>query len=264
MPFTPSHAIVALPWVKSRVPTAAIAVGAMTPDLPLFTLHWPVSYGVTHDVRWLPVTLVLAAVLLCVWWGVIRPAVRGLVPRWVAVRLPREWDASARASLRSNWRGPRRVVAVLLAALAGILSHIVWDSFTHVGRAATHIFPALAEPWGLLPGYKWLQHSSSVLGLVVLIIFVAGWLRRRPQQPTVWTPSTLRIMVLPAVLAILLVSAFSLGIAIYGPLRTDFGVEHVAYRMLPPACALWGCVVVVVCVWLSSRRHPIPGRHSRR
>lgn len=37
MPFTPSHAIVALPFVRSPLAPAAVAVGAMAPDLPLFT-----------------------------------------------------------------------------------------------------------------------------------------------------------------------------------------------------------------------------------
>ena len=36
MPFTPSHAVVALPFVRTPLVPAAIAVGAMAPDLPLF------------------------------------------------------------------------------------------------------------------------------------------------------------------------------------------------------------------------------------
>ena len=36
MPFTPSHAVVALPFLRTPLVPAAIAVGAMTPDLPLF------------------------------------------------------------------------------------------------------------------------------------------------------------------------------------------------------------------------------------
>ncbi|MGB4135992.1 MAG: DUF4184 family protein, partial [Microbacterium sp.] len=49
MPFTPSHAIVALPFVRSPLVPAAIAVGAMTPDLPLFLRGVGPSYGFTHD-----------------------------------------------------------------------------------------------------------------------------------------------------------------------------------------------------------------------
>ena len=103
MPFTPSHAVVALPFVRTPLVPAAIAVGAMAPDLPLFVRGLPLSYGLTHSFAWLPVTIVLALVLLLVWRGVLRPAVRELSPTWLACRLPAEWDAGAAASLRETF-----------------------------------------------------------------------------------------------------------------------------------------------------------------
>ncbi len=48
MPFTPSHAVVALPFVRTPLLPAAIAIGAMTPDLPLFLRGTPLSYQATH------------------------------------------------------------------------------------------------------------------------------------------------------------------------------------------------------------------------
>ncbi|WP_262927685.1 DUF4184 family protein [Microbacterium sp. NIBRBAC000506063] len=48
MPFTPSHAVVALPFVRTPLLPAAIAVGAMAPDLPLFLRGTPLTYQVTH------------------------------------------------------------------------------------------------------------------------------------------------------------------------------------------------------------------------
>lgn len=92
MPFTPSHAIVALPFVRMPLVPAAIAIGAMAPDLPLFTRGLIVDYSVTHDLRWLPVTVLLSHALLLVWRLVLRPACRMLAPRFLGARLPREWD----------------------------------------------------------------------------------------------------------------------------------------------------------------------------
>ena len=43
MPLTPSHAVVALPFVRTPLLPAAIAVGAMAPDLPLFLRDTPVA-----------------------------------------------------------------------------------------------------------------------------------------------------------------------------------------------------------------------------
>ncbi|WP_288119671.1 DUF4184 family protein, partial [Microbacterium sp. 69-7] len=74
MPFTVSHAVVALPFVRSPLLPAAIAIGAMTPDLPLFVRGTPVSYQLTHTN--LVVSTLIAAALTALWYLLLRPAVR--------------------------------------------------------------------------------------------------------------------------------------------------------------------------------------------
>ncbi len=158
MPFTPSHAVVALPFVRTRLVPAAIAVGAMTPDLPLFVRGmWP-GYGLTHDFAWLPVTVAVAFVLLLIWRCVLRPATRELLPRPVAQRLPVEWDTGARAALRESIGGGLPGILWLVVSLAlGVASHIAWDLFTHEGRVGEQLLPALAGAVGPFTGAKWLQ-----------------------------------------------------------------------------------------------------------
>src|SRR5918995_1749515 len=142
MPITPTHAIVALPFVRTPLVPAAIAVGAMSPDFPLLVRALPLHYGLTHDFAWLPVTVVLALALLLVWRCILRPAVRELSPIWLARRLPPEWDAGPAASARETFaiggdpaRPSARGILLLLVSLAlGIATHIAWDSFTHVDR----------------------------------------------------------------------------------------------------------------------------------
>ena len=134
MPFTPSHAVVALPFLRTPLVPAAIAIGAMAPDLPLFVRALVPRYPVTHDLRWLPLTMAIALALLLVWRCVLRPATRELSPLWLAARLPAEWDAGWRAAAKEtlpSWRG----ILLLVASLAiGVASHIIWDLFTHEGR----------------------------------------------------------------------------------------------------------------------------------
>ena len=84
MPFTPSHAVVALPFVRTPLLPAAIAVGAMTPDLPLFLRSTPLSYQATHTNVLL--STVLAAGLLALWYAVLRPAVRDLMGTRIELR----------------------------------------------------------------------------------------------------------------------------------------------------------------------------------
>ncbi len=256
MPFTPSHAIVALPFLRTRLVPAAIAVGAMTPDLPLFVRGIGLEYGVTHDLRWVPATMAVALALLMVWRCVFRPATRELSPRWLAGRLPAEWDAGVVASARETFaaRGERRPsgrgILVLSASLAiGVVSHIVWDLFTHEGRWGSEVLPVLDLRWGALTGYKWLQYGSGAIGVLILAVAAVSWLRQRDAAASVSgvLPDGARWawwLSLPVILVI----AWAMGLVLRGPLTAQWSIPHLAYRVLPPACAIWGAATAVLCV----------------
>lgn len=258
MPFTPSHAVIALPFLRTPLVPAAIAVGAMTPDAPLFVRVLPLSYALTHSPAWLPATIALALVLLLVWRCALRPAARELAPDFLARRLPGEWDAGAGRALRESFGGGSsggepvrwRGVLVLVTSLAiGVLSHILWDLFTHEGRWGVQLVPALDEQWGPLTGYKWLQHGSSAVGLAIIGVWAVVWLRRRTRGagPRRVLPRAVRIgwiASLPAVLG----AAWLIGLAVYGPITAEWTVPHLAYRVLPPACALWGAATLGLAI----------------
>ncbi|TDN88678.1 DUF4184 family protein [Microbacterium sp. BK668] len=269
MPFTPSHAVVALPFVRTPLVPAAIAIGAMTPDLPLFVRFGPLGYGRTHDLAWLPATMLVGLALLLVWRCVLRPAARELSPRWLAARLPDDWDRAAAGALRDTlaiganrqpsrsqrWAAPWSTVALLLASLAiGVASHIVWDLFTHEGRWGVAAIPALDAQWGPLLGYKWLQYGSSLAGLLILGTWSLRWLRRRHAAAVsrLLPPWVRRVwwMSLPVVLAI----AWFAGLTVSGPFDAAFTPQHLAYRVLPPACAVWGTGTGVLALAVQSLR----------
>ena len=184
----------------------------------------------------------------------LRPAVSELAPAGLARRLPSEWtDAGMSALRRAVGVGQRRGYPVLLALsfVLGVLSHIVWDLFTHEGRGGVQLFPVLGAMWGPLPGYKWLQHGSSVIGLVIIAIWALLRLRRsaRGRMPERVLPSWARIgwwISLP----LILVAAWGIGLAVHGPLDAEFTAQHLAYRMLPTACAVWGGVTLPLCLVL--------------
>ncbi|AUG30142.1 DUF4184 family protein [Microbacterium hominis] len=252
MPFTVSHAVVALPFVRTPLLPAAIAIGAMTPDLPLFVRGTPVSYQLTHTN--LAVSTLIAAGLTVLWYLLLRPAVRALSPTWLAARLPAEWD---RVGIPAWWSRRPAWASALLAALSlllGVASHIAWDAFTHEGRWGTTLFPALDERWGPLLGLKWLQYGSSAFGLIVLAVAAFLWLRRRPPStPATGIPAAVRWswwLSLPLVL----VCAWAIGVVVHGPFTSAWTVQHLAYRVLPPACAVWGAATLVLCIAIAVRR----------
>lgn len=259
MPFTPSHAVVALPFVRTPLVPAAIAIGAMTPDLALFTRGFPLAYGRTHDVLWLPATMLLALALLVVWRCVLRPAASDLTPTIIAARLPVEWDRGAVASLRETFapRGAAVQNGLLLAAslALGVLSHIIWDLFTHEDRWGTRALPWLENMWGALPAYKWLQHGSTVVGLAIIGVWALLWLARRTPRAEISraVPDVVRWLWWLS-LPMFLLGGWLIGLSAYGPLDDTFTVAHLAYRVLPLTCALWGVLTLLVCAVVQARR----------
>lgn len=261
MPFTPSHAVVALPFVRTPLVPAAIAIGAMTPDLPIFLRGFGLRYSITHTWSWLPLTVVVALALLLIWRCVLRPVVRDLAPRPLAERLPDGWDAGAAASARETFArhrpgavpGTVSLTSILLLVLSlalGVASHIAWDLFTHIDRWGLVAFPVLAERWGPLAGYKWLQYGSTVVGLLIIGVWALLWLaRRRPRPMTERAPVTVRVGWWVSLPVFLVVAWFG-GLAIFGPLRPGFGVEHLAYLVLPPTVAIWGALTLVLAILL--------------
>lgn len=203
MPFTPSHAVVALAFTNSRIPAAAVAIGAMAPDIGLYLpLRW--ARDATHSMLGIvTVDLVVGALGLVLWLVLLQPAWRDLAPWIVRVRLrrPAAPPRTARAWVR----------AVLLAAagiVIGSATHVLWDAFTHDGGPFVAALPFLREEVGPFPGYKWAQYASGVLGLLGLGIGALVWYvarrprpvaadRRDPARLAAWT-AVLAAAVLPA------------------------------------------------------------------
>jgi hypothetical protein len=273
VPFTPSHAVVALPFVRTPLVPAAVAVGAMTPDLPLFLRGMGPSYAFTHSTANVVWTALIALVLLALWRMVLRPALVQLTPDAVAARLPdagRRSGGEAARELFAPRERPRPgsfpVLLLVVSLLLGVLTHIAWDLFTHEGRWGVEAIPALQEQWGPLLGYKWLQHGSSAIGLVILAVYAVLWLRRRgvvrrPRMLPAWV-RWVWYLTLPA----FLIAGWFIGLAALGPLGESLSVQQLAYRTLPRASGLWGVFTVLLCatiVLLSQRTGSAESEDSR-
>lgn len=255
MPFTPSHAVVALPFVRTRLVPAAVAVGAMTPDLPLFARGmWP-DYSMTHDPSWVAPTTVLALVLLLAWRCLLRPAARELSPRVIADRLPIAWDAGFRAGLRETFSGGPVAWVLLVVSLAiGVLSHILWDLFTHEGRLGVELLPALEQQWGPLAGVKWLQYASGAFGLIVLAVYgIVWWSRRGSTAARHALPSPVRVvwwLSLPIGLVVAAVVAVASSAA-DGAVITPTAL---VYAVLTRVAAVWAVATLLLALIVQLRR----------
>lgn len=176
MPFTPSHMAAALPFVRTPLIPAALAIGTMAPDVPYY-IPLGVPRGLTHSLPGVIIAdLPMTIVLTLMWFAVLRAPLIDLSPRFLRERMP------ARGVL--GWRAPDRrwlaAVGILIcSALVGILTHVAWDSFTHGGWLVDAL-PLLATRLGPLPLHTLLQHASTIGGLVALALWGRYWVRRTP------------------------------------------------------------------------------------
>ncbi len=174
MPFTPSHAAAALPFLRAPLLPAALVVGTVAPDIPYYVPLF-VPRELSHSLLGLvTIDLAMGVVGALLWWFVLREPTVDLLPRVIGSRIP----AVGRLAWRPvRWGWPLTVVVLVISVLVGGATHLLWDSFTHPGWVADHL-AVLRIPVGPLLVEKWLQHASSVAGLVILAVWAFTRLRR--------------------------------------------------------------------------------------
>lgn len=220
MPFTVSHAAAVLPFVRTPLPAAALVIGSMAPDLPFFVpVGLPRSW--THSIAGaVSVDMLIAALALALWWGVLRAPAIDMMPRPVRERVAPH-----------GWRPTPTGFAWLIAAMfTGILTHLAWDSFTHA-HYVSDLFPVLQNPIDLavitVPLYTVLHAVSSLVGGVILVIWVLVWVKRTAPRDDARTvmPARIRIFlwVALAALSVGILLAFWVPAALAGSYLLDGG-----------------------------------------
>lgn len=192
MPATFSHpaAVLALRrFAPERLSMPALIIGSMAPDLGYFLLLFDAA-TMAHTTAGLffitlPSGLIAWALLQLAW-----PLMARMMP-------PVHARFLGAALLSSRPVGGRDFSRIALSVLIGGATHLVWDSFTHKRSWFVETFPTLRTPIPIAfgfeaPGYYLLQHGSSLVGLIAVLLAYRGALRRSgPAQPTTlrdWLP----------------------------------------------------------------------------
>ncbi|AZA11054.1 DUF4184 family protein [Corynebacterium gerontici] len=176
MPYTLAHPLAVAPLSRAKgfawFLTAALVCGSLAPDAvmfinPFITMPW--TYDDAHS--WWGVFIIdlpIAYLLWMTWAFLVAPGYRICAPRWLALRLPEYTPPNKQRAIRA-----------VPSALIGIATHLLWDSFTHAG------YP-LTDPGGLLDRtvagfslFRLLQHGSSLLGLVGVVVWLYLKLRKK-------------------------------------------------------------------------------------
>ncbi|MBL7495934.1 DUF4184 family protein [Frankia sp. CNm7] len=240
MPFTLSHPMAVLPLRRLGLPMSALVAGSLAPDAPLF-LGWP-DYRLTHSVLGaVTIVPVLALAGLGFWFYLLRDALVDLAPDPVRSRLV------SRARLTG-----RQWLLAPAAASVGAMTHIGWDAFTHSGRWGVRQVPWLSAEYGVLPGYRWAQYVSSVVGMAVVAAAIIAHLRALTRGPRRPRRHRLEPVVLPAVVVL----AVGIG-AVVGLANVGHGPLYVAFRgVIAGGEVLAVALLLVTAGWRVARRGP--------
>ena len=206
MPFTLAHPIATIPlWhaTRRRLDLPALAIGSAVPDISYFIALRPFP-NIGHS----PLGILMQGIpsgliLLFIWRYLLWDATLALLPSErfaeTSVETLHEEEVSPPSHRNSflitlargippsshySFWPVSRLITIILSIAIGALTHVVWDSATHIYGWTVVRVSWLSAFVGPLPVYKWLQHGGGVIGLALLFVLSIKTLHKRePQYP---------------------------------------------------------------------------------
>lgn len=183
MPFTISHTAVVLPFsrllARWQLLSAAV-IGAMVPD---FRVFFPgVGRLETHSaVALFSFCLPVGLMTYWIFQRLIKTPILEVLPDGPYAR----WRPFA---AEANMRSARQWLLAAGGVLAGAVTHLVWDGFTHDGGRGVRMFPVLDDSIidigsRHMPAIYVLQDVGSLIGLAAVLAMMAYGLRRGRETP---------------------------------------------------------------------------------
>ncbi|MCZ2459975.1 MAG: DUF4184 family protein [Chitinophagales bacterium] len=172
MPFTFSHpgAVLPLGYLPKRFfSMTALVIGSIAPDFEYFIRMTDRSYF-SHRLKgvfWFDLPLVI--ILAFVFHAVVRNQLIDNLPALFAKRLQQFKKFDWPAYFKKN------VIVVIISALIGTASHILWDAFTHERGIFAADIGKLKEFYGAVweyrrfATYNILQIVSSIVGIGIVL-----------------------------------------------------------------------------------------------
>lgn len=169
MPFTISHPAAVLPILKNKnINSTAAIIGSMAPDFEYFIHFKPYQvYG--HTVSGLlfynlPLVLLVYIIIELL----IKQSLIINLPKQLVCRFYSNTVQTFKLSLRST-------IIFIYSAVLGMLTHLIWDSFTHSSGVAVKWFglnQTIEFNMIKIPVYKLLQHGSTLIGFLIIVLYI--------------------------------------------------------------------------------------------
>ncbi len=176
MPLTISHPAASILFAKTGLPLSALVVGSMMPDLPYYIFSYSLD-TFSHSIPGLVIFCLPAGLLsLTIFHKILKFPSFSLLPYPLQQRVFKHLTSFSFLPIK-------HLLAILLSILIGAFSHVAWDSFTHSYGWVVRHYPFLQTPIfhvGPLsfPLYEFLQHLSTIIGIVLIIIWTSYWFKQ--------------------------------------------------------------------------------------
>ncbi|WP_427109800.1 DUF4184 family protein [Lysinibacillus xylanilyticus] len=165
MPLTFAHPAAVIPFCrKSRyINFSAMVLGSMAPDFEYFLRGQPIGeIGHTFTGFFL-LNLPLVIMIYFIYHQIIHLNVVHYLPNFLQI------TSSYKVEGSKTWK----TVVFCYSALFGMLTHVVWDSFTHKHGFMVVNFLVLTKTFSVygfqIPVYKFLQHGSTLMGISLIV-----------------------------------------------------------------------------------------------
>lgn len=173
MPSPIAHPAAAIPFTRVGFVCSALVAGSLSPDFG-YLMPWNTFYMYTLP-GLLLFDLPVGLVLLLLFQLFIKWPVLSLLP----VSLQRRLYKPAQGFSMGT---PKRFLLVILSVLVGSVTHVIWDSFTHVYGWAVQNFAFLSMRLNGRPLYSILQDVGTLVGISLLIYWFFRWLPTAPES----------------------------------------------------------------------------------
>ncbi len=169
MPYTLSHAAAVLPfsrWLARLRILSATVIGSMVPDFGYFMPAYPPRVLTHSALSLLTFSLPFGLLIYWIFQRVMKTPLINLLPDAAYLR----WRPFAAPAVLSS---PLQWLLAACGVLAGAVTHLAWDGFTHEGARGMRMMPELDDLMFELHGHhligaRLIQDGSSLLGLALV------------------------------------------------------------------------------------------------
>ncbi|BDH60457.1 hypothetical protein MTP04_05870 [Lysinibacillus sp. PLM2] len=168
MPLTFAHPAAVLPFSRKSkyINFLAMVLGSMAPDFEYFLRGKP--YGEIGHTFTGFVIFNLPIVIIVYW------IYKTFIHRTLFNHLPSFFQDTY--VNKTNLPRLLKIIVFIYSTLIGMLTHVVWDSFTHVSGFMVTKVPILNYSIHIfsfhIPIFKFLQHGSTIVGIIIILAYM--------------------------------------------------------------------------------------------